>query len=185
MDVLGAFVGEDSWGTALANAATVVGVFAGLGIALHINGNFSASLALTARLLQTTFKLGGGTVIQSKDELPPGDMSRVLYEAYAISRAWTEPYWTGGLAPGKQYEAHVEEALFLLDRVLRHAPSAEARTLWANQISVHVFAHGRLLKGLVWRLLKLRRYSLPMQTLIVRAPNPKAPSKIPAGPVSR
>jgi hypothetical protein len=178
------FAGDDSFGTALANLVTIAGVLGGIGIALHISGTFSASLALSARFLQTTFKLTSNTIALDKADLPPGDLSRVFYEAYAISRAWSEPYWTGNLRPSAlkpgeraAYVAHVEEMLFLLDRVLRHAPSQEARNLWVSKINAHVFAHGHLLKQWVWRCIKLRRYSLAMQTLVTRAPSPKAPAK--------
>ncbi|MBY0568279.1 MAG: hypothetical protein K2P70_13270 [Hyphomonadaceae bacterium] len=184
MEILRAIVGDDSVATTLANFVTIVGIVTLVPVAFRISGSLQASFAFNAQLLHRTFKLVDGEFRQRSADLPPGDESRVFYEVYAISRSWHPKLWEGNVDAASlsakeraAYQEHVAKSLFLLDRVLRSAPSEAARAAWVGQINKHVFAHGRILSGLFWRHIRIWQFSATMRKLIRRAPNPRAESR--------
>ena len=169
---------NQGWTTTLANLVTIAGVAGIFWTVREISLSLDLSAGFHARFLAASLHTTTEATITTDTALPPGDQSRVLYESYRASSKWDEPYYTGNfsaqsvrdLTPEQaaHYQRHLSTSLRLLDWVLRRAPSQEARDKWKVEIAPHVFAHGRILKSIRWRVCE-RIFSTPMRDLIRKA----------------
>lgn len=166
---------NQGWTTTLANIVTIGGVLAIFNAVRAISISLAVSASVSARLLTAQIETAKEALVDSA--LPPGDESRIHYEAYRASKRWADPYYSGNFSAEAlrsftaeqwhSYNRHLAVGLRLLDWVLRSSP-AEARDAWKAHMASHVLDHGRALRRLRWRLMALN-YSKPMRDLLTLA----------------
>ncbi len=166
---------NQGWTTTVANVVTIGGVLAIFNVVRSISISLALSASVSAHLLTAkleTTAISGGAIDTT---LPPGDQSRVHYEAYRASKRWDDPYYSGNFAANtlrtftreqwRRYDRHMGESFQLLDCVLRSSPTRDAQAAWKTHMASDVLDHGRALRRVRWRVASFI-YSKPMQELM-------------------